>query len=517
MRTNEHQDLSPRARTWLLGSLAALSGLGYYILISMSLNPGLKLSYDVKGARYGGPLTWPSRWFHLARMSSVSRMWLFVFLMLALTAMWLAAIYLVRRDERRSTAVLIAAGFGLLALLFVFAPAFQSKDVFNYAFYGRVMTVYHLNPFLLIPHARPHDILYPLVGWKYNASVYGPVFNYLSWIVSRIARDNIAANVLGFKVMAFAGYAACLPLVYWLAKSVSPGKENMALVISAWCPILVMHILGGAHNDAIMVALVLAGHLLYRKGYLLPGIVIVLLAALVKIVAVLALAPLLVLYIRDKPGARLKRIAAAGVACISVTVLLYLPFLQTLKIFKATSDMARVYSGASVPRFFSWLYQGILRHGGMVASRAEQVADSRVHLVFLAIAAIVGILLLFSIKDFRSMSVCTAALVLVWFLTSTYILPWYLALGVMVAATTGWNLTTASLLGASAVFTLYRIPQPPRTGKYVGGPSMYMCIFFLLLLVGWLAIAGGKKLNAMRSSGEVGQSLWPPEESFPEE
>ena len=502
METDGRYCLSQHARAWLLGLLAGLSGMAYYVLVSMSLNPKLNLTYDVRGARYGGPLTWPARWFHLASMSSTSRASLFIFLLVALTIMWFAAIYLVRRDNRRTLAIIIAIGFGLFALLFIFAPVFQTRDVFSYVFFGRAMTAYHRNPFLLIPHARRHDIIYPLLGWKYNASVYGPVFNYLAWPVTKIAGNNIVANVLGFKLMAFVAYAISLPLVYLLAKRISPGKENMALVICAWSPLLVLNFLGGAHNDAVMVALVLAGYLLYRKGHLLPGIVVVLLAALVKIEAVLVLAPLLVLYVRDKQGVPLKRLAAAGATCIGGTVLLYLPFLQSLQIFKTTGHMSKMYSSASVPKVFSWEYQKVLTHGGMMGSRAAQVAGSRIHLAFLLITAVVGIALLLKVKDFRSMAASSAGLVLIWFLTSTYVLPWYLALGLILAAIAGWNLTTALLAGAAAVFTFYRIPASPSSVSSPGGPSIYLSIPFLLLLIGWLLIAGAMKLNAVRLSRE---------------
>lgn len=57
METDGRYCLSQHARAWLLGLLAGLSGMAYYVLVSMSLNPKLNLTYDVRGARYGGPLT----------------------------------------------------------------------------------------------------------------------------------------------------------------------------------------------------------------------------------------------------------------------------------------------------------------------------------------------------------------------------------------------------------------------------------------------------------------------------
>ena len=490
--------VSPSTRAWLVGLLALLSVICYWVMVSIALNPKLTLVYDVKGARYGGPLVWPSRLLHLAGISAEARMQIFLWLIIVLNAMWLVAIYLVRKDRRKSISIIIAGAFAVFCLLFVFGPMFQSRDVFSYIFFGRSMTVYHANPFLLIPHARPHDIIYPLVGWKFNASVYGPVFNYPSYLITKIAGNDITLNILGFKLLAFISYAACLPIVYWLAKRVSPGRENMALVIAGWSPIMVMHLLGGGHNDALMVALLLGGYLLYRKGWLLSGIAVVMVASMVKIVAVLAVAPMLVMYVRDKQGAPLKRLWKATVVVVGVPVLLYLPFLKSLKIFKTTEHMSTLYSSASIPRLVSYQYQKILRGSGMTAIKAQSVANTRVHLLFLAIFAVVTIILLLSVKDYRSMALAASGIFLVWFVTSSYVLPWYLVMGLMLTAFTGWNFTTGAMLGASVIFSFYRIPEPP--GHAVGGPNVWMSVPLILISLVWLVFEGAKRLTAWRAA-----------------
>ena len=489
--------VSPSTRAWLVGLLALLSVICYWVMVSIALNPKLTLVYDVKGARYGGPLVWPSRLLHLAGISAEARMQIFLWLIIVLNAMWLVAIYLVRKDRRKSISIIIAGAFAVFCLLFVFGPMFQSRDVFSYIFFGRSMTVYHANPFLLIPHARPHDIIYPLVGWKFNASVYGPVFNYPAYLITRIAGNNITANIMGFKMLAFISYAACLPIVYWLARRVSPGRENMALVIAGWSPIMVMHLLGGGHNDALMVALLLGGFLLYRKGYLLSGIAVVMVASMVKIVAVLAVAPMLVMYVRDKQGVPLKRLWRAAVVVVGVPILLYLPFLQSLKIFKTTEHMSTLYSSASIPRLVSFQYQKILRHSGMTRIKAQSVANARVHLLFLAIFAVVTILILLTVKNYRSMALAASAIFLIWFVTSSYVLPWYLVMGLMLTAFTGWNFTTGALLGASVIFAFYRIPEPPGHG--IGGPNVWLSVPLILLSVAWLVFEGARRGAAWRA------------------
>jgi alpha-1,6-mannosyltransferase len=490
-----------RARTGTLALLGLLSFIAYWIIVSISMNPRLTIVYDVHRSRYGGPLTWPSRWLHLAGISEDARMWLFMGLAVAVVAMWLAAIYVVRNDNRRVLALIIGAGFLMFATLFVFGPSFQSRDLFSYGFYGRVSSVYHKNPFLLIPNVRQHDIFFPYIGWRYNASVYGPVFNYLSYLIAKISSDSVTVNVLCYKLLAFLSYAACLPLVYALTRRVSPGRENMALAITAWSPVLVLHILGAGHNDILMIALILAGFLLYRKGYLLTGIVVVLLGAMVKITGVLALAPMLVLYVRDKRGAPLKRAVAAGATVAGVTVAVYLPFLQSLDIFKTTSRMSKVYSSTSVPKLVSYAYERLLVNGGVARVRAEEIAHGRVQLMFLALFLVMAVILLLRVKDYRTMVFSAAALFLAWFLTTSYILPWYVAPGLMLAAILGWNLLTASMVGMSSVFVLYRLPELPAGGLTLAGqpgPNPYISVPFLMILVGWISLSAAKWVKSRR-------------------
>lgn len=470
---------------WLaLSGGVMLSGL--WVLLSMALDPRLNVVFDVRGATYGGPLTWPSRAFNLGALSNVGRAALFVALMVVITAAYLAAVFLVRRDNRRSVTLLVVGGFLLFTSLLLFIPPLLSQDLYSYAFFGRAMTVHKANPFLLTPAAKQADILYPLIGWKHSASVYGPIFNYMSWIVSRIAGDDITANVIGFKTLAFAFYAASLPLVYTLTRRVSPGRENLALLTVAWSPLLLVHICGGGHNDFIMIFFVLAGFLAYRKDHPFGGLLLVILAVMVKAVAVLAVAPFVVLYLRDRRGEPLKRLVSAAVACVAVPVLLYAPFWGGTAIFDSTRKASGTMSFSSVPTLAKFAAYRALRLFGAGGESASSAVGLPVALLFLALFAVIAVVLLTRVRDFRSMVVSTAGISLIWFLTSGYILPWYLAIGLSVAVIAGWNATTGSLLASSVVFTLWRIPHSYLNLSDGLGSVLYLSVPFTVILVVWL-------------------------------
>lgn len=502
--------IGPRSRLFLLSVCGLVIFACFALLISMALDPTLRLLYNVKGATYGGPLTWLGRWLNLAGLSHSGSTILYVCLMVVLTLAYLGALYLVRDDGRVRITVIIAGGFLLFALLFVFIPPLLSRDIYSYAFGGRSITVYHANPYLLKPVSHPNDVLYPLIGWRHQPSVYGPIFNYLSFIVCKVAGNNIAANVLGFKVLAFLFYAASLPLVYALARRVSPGRENLALAIAAWNPLLLLHILGAGHNDPLMFFFVLLGLYLCRLDYPVWGLVSVVLAVMVKATAALALLPYLVFFLRGARGKLVTRVLEAGAAVIVLPVLLYLPFWKGFRIFDATRRLSGMVSYSSVPTLAKDVLRRILSGLGIAKASATSLSNTLVHLFFLALLAAIVLALLWKVRDYRTMVLSTGGILLALFLTSGYILPWYLGLGLMVCAISGWNATTGSTVAASCVFLLYRIPitqavihhRPLLHVSY--RPVFYLSIPLAVILITWLIL--GKPFSGLRRASPGGET-----------
>jgi hypothetical protein len=133
--------------------------------------------------------------------------------------------------------------------------------------------------------------------------------------------------------------------------------------------------------------------------------------------------------------------------------------------------------------------QRILVKSGMAGVRAETLANQTVRLVFLVVFAVLTLYLLRRVRDYRTMIVSTAAISLVWFLMSFYILPWYLAAGLMVASVAGWNATTGAYITVASVFTLYHIPAtniPVLTWSGRFGTNLFLSLPFFLVLAAWL-------------------------------
>jgi hypothetical protein len=147
----------------------------------------------------------------------------------------------------------------------IVAPPLFSRDVFSYAAQGE-MTSHHLSPYFLGPFSlgsspwvNPVDPL-----WGNVPAPYGPLFLFLDGTIAKITRHNQLATVVGLRLLetfavALIGYGVVL-LARGLGRD--PGE---AFVLSAMNPLVLLTLIGGAHNDAIMAGLLVVGIALALK------------------------------------------------------------------------------------------------------------------------------------------------------------------------------------------------------------------------------------------------------------
>ena len=142
-----------------------------------------------------------------------------------------------------------------LLLTFALAPPLLSQDVFSYISYARLDAEHGLNPYLDPPSAVPGDEAFPYVGWRDTSSAYGPLFTLLGHPLGLL---TVPAALWALKA---AAALAVLALAVLCAR-VAPSRgldPRAAAALVALNPLVLVHVVGGAHNDALMMLLVLAG------------------------------------------------------------------------------------------------------------------------------------------------------------------------------------------------------------------------------------------------------------------
>jgi hypothetical protein len=166
---------------------------------------------------------------------------------------YLGALVLVRRRAPALRAVLAAAV--VIQLVPLAGPLLLSTDAWTYWEYGRIAAVHDGNPYADVPSDFPDDPSYAYAGaaWRDTTSVYGPFFTSVSAAVATVSGSSAAAAAWIFKTLAALAVLACVLLAARLARD-----RPFAAAFVGWNPLLAIHFAGGGHNDALMIALVLA-------------------------------------------------------------------------------------------------------------------------------------------------------------------------------------------------------------------------------------------------------------------
>jgi hypothetical protein len=261
-----------------LGSLV----VGYLLIDLVAGAPDSPLVPPLPtGVPRPGWTTTGARWIGLDRLTRTGLTAVSIALLIAIVA----AFFLVAVDARRgrvgAAPVLIAACLSLA--LSVASPVMLSRDVYSYAAYGRIYALHDENPYVRTPSAFPSD---PFVAaaspaWIDTRAVYGPAFVLTGAGVARAWAGSPGATLLAFKVLAGIGAVLATALAAWAARSVrrrdaaaapelSQGTVALAAAAVGLNPVIVIHTVGGAHNDA-MIAAALAGALVLAVRWLREG------------------------------------------------------------------------------------------------------------------------------------------------------------------------------------------------------------------------------------------------------
>jgi len=224
--------------------------------------------------------------------------------------------------HRLSPRILLGAILALHAMV-LFAPPLFSSDVFSYAAYARIGTVFDANPYLHGPSAYPLEALHPLIGvqWVGTPTVYGPLFTALSYLLVPL---GIAANVLAYKAVAAASSLVLITLVWRAARlrGIDPAKAAALVGLN---PVIVLFGVGGGHNDLLMLAILVAGLYVLLQRREISGGALMVAATAVKLTAGLLLPFALAAEHGPARGVRARRglVLGAALAITAIGALAY--------------------------------------------------------------------------------------------------------------------------------------------------------------------------------------------------
>ena len=359
---------------------------------------------------------------------------------------------------REASARVVGRAVVLWGLPLLAAPPLASRDAYAYVGQGALVAS-GLDPYAQGPGALPGPLSAGVDDvWLDSPAPYGPLWLGLAGLVVRVTGSVVPA-LLGMRLLAVAG----LLLLAWALTRLAQDRGR-ALWLGLANPLVLVHLLAGAHNDALMIGLAAAGLAVARParatdrppaihGRLVLAAALVTAGALVKVpaIAVLAFLPLLVAHgMRGRVRAALLAGGTAAVTAVGVTLVSGLGWgwLGSLDAGRARLALFSPLTGL-----------GVALPGDVV----EPVLAAG-----LLLAAVVGLVLLLAADRLGPVRACGLLLLAVSLLLPV-VQPWYVLWGVVLLGATSSARVVAGLGAACVVLVLLVAPS----GRSVVRPPLY--------------------------------------------
>ncbi|GAB03520.1 mannosyltransferase MptB [Gordonia amarae NBRC 15530] len=255
--------LNPRENQ-LLGRIKIFGATGSILLLIGSLGTGQipVLQNPVAGTRV---LSLPSRMWSTSLTLTVAGtiMLVLAWLLIGRFAVGRLSVEVLtgRSPARRMTRRQADRTLLLWSIPLVVAPPIISKDVYSYlaqsAIAHRGMDPYVVSPLrgLGVDHVLTRSV--PNL-WRDTPAPYGPLFLWIGEGITAITGNNITAAVFLHRLVALLGIA----LIVWALPRLARrcGVSSVAAIwLGAMNPLVIIHLVGGIHNEALMLGLMLVG------------------------------------------------------------------------------------------------------------------------------------------------------------------------------------------------------------------------------------------------------------------
>jgi alpha-1,6-mannosyltransferase len=437
----------------LLSGTVLLGLLGSFLLAAGAMGAGAVLVQDP--LLTGGPLSW----IRYGHGRDIARTVLYIGFGLLVWA-WVR----LGRDVLRGIAgrcqVLTAGAVWIVPILG--CPPLFTRDVYSYLGQGALalagMDPYEVGPSELPPGPMSDNVHYL---WQTTPAPYGPLFILISKLMYWGTGDSTIAGVFGMRLVLLIGLGLLAYALPRLAERLG-GSAPITLWLVVANPMMVVHLVGGPHNDLLMIGLLATGTLLVLQRRHVAGITLVTVGMAIKATAGVALPFLVCIWAARLAGrnhwVRLAKAVPAGLAVFApVFTVITLVSGVGLGWIPALSAPSAIVNWMSLPtgvgqlaHALVWLFTG--------ADRGPIIAVFRL----LGLALLAGIIVRqwWLSRDGGPDVVRRTAIVLLWVaLLSPATLPWYLSWSLVLGAGFAWtNRGLACVVAASTWLVLASYP-----------------------------------------------------------
>jgi alpha-1,6-mannosyltransferase len=215
----------------------------------------------------------------------------------------------------------LATGLSWIAPMVISPPTF-TRDPFSYLAQGE-LSLHGFDPYSVGPSVLGDAIaanVHPF--WQTTPAPYGPLFILLAKGIVAVTGQHLIVGVIAMRLVLMIGLLLLVLALPGLARHLG-GRLSVALWLIVANPMTVIHLVGGPHNDLLMVGLLAMGVLLVLNRRHVTGVAMITLAMAIKATAGLALPFMVWVWAGRLEGTAMRRFVRAGSASVGVFAIVF--------------------------------------------------------------------------------------------------------------------------------------------------------------------------------------------------
>lgn len=389
------------------------------------------------------------------------------------------------------------------------SPPLFTRDIYSYLAQGG-LPLAGFDPYAVGPEVMPgvfaENVHY---FWQDTPAPYGPLFILLAKSIAWLVGDNIILGVVVMRLALLTGLALLLWALPELTRRLG-GRVPVALWVAVANPMMVIHMIGGGHNDLLVVGLVAAGSLIALRGGPAAGIALVTAAMAVKASAAVALPFLVLVWAGQLSGPRTGRILRATAAGVAVFVVVFAACTFAAGVglgwLPALSAPSMIVNWMSIPTGIGEFAHTLV---GLVVPVPKQPFVNTARIIGAALLIGLAVRHWWAARDGGADAVHRAGSVLLLVaVLSPATLPWYLSWGMAILAMVPWS--THGLVGvvfASSMLVI--VYYPDGEDALYNFPYLLGCALLAVLAAVSLVRPDPLRLRAHRPRADAGTRAEP--------
>jgi alpha-1,6-mannosyltransferase len=348
----------------------------------------------------------------------------------------------------------LVAGLSWIAPMIIAPPTF-TRDVFSYLGQGE-LSLRGLDPYAVGPSVLGDAIsvnVHPF--WANTPAPYGPLFILLAKGVAAVIGNNLILGVILMRLVLMIGLALLVMALPGLARHLG-GRLSVALWLVVASPMTVIHLVGGPHNDLLMIGLLAMGVLLVLNRHHAAGIAVVTLGMAVKATAGVALPFLVWIWAGRLEGTLARRFVRAAAAGIGVTAVTFAACMALARVnfgwIGALNAPTLIVNWVNLPTGLGELTHSIVSWFGNVP---EQPFDNMFRFVAVAALLVIVVVQWWRARGGGADAARRAGVTLLAVaVLAPPTLPWYLTWGLVIFGATPWRRSWMAFSAGLAVLIL---------------------------------------------------------------